>query len=103
MARPKAAPKQKPVEETPTSPDILDCKQAVADELKLSIYQLDQRLRKYPFHGAGVVGKINGRWNVRRVDVWAWDNYVRRQELRHPDSRRLRPEEPPEVRAIRGR
>ena len=83
--------------------DILSSKQEVADELKMSLHQLTQLLRKYPFEGSGVPGKIMGRWKVDRTDVHRWFRYVQRQELRHPDARRMRPEEPPEIAAIKGR
>jgi hypothetical protein len=38
-----------------------------------------------------------------RVDVLAWWQCVRKQETRHPEARRFRPDEPPEVRNIRAR
>jgi hypothetical protein len=85
------------------TPDILSSKQEVADELKMSLYQLDQLLRRYPFENCGAPGKIMGRWKVTKINVHAWFRYVQGQELRHPDARRLRPEEPPEVAGIKGR
>jgi len=107
MPRGKAAPKKKETtkteEKTPTTQDVLDCKQAVADELKLSIYQFSQLLRKYPFNMSGCSGKLNGRWHVLCEDVWKWYRYVKSQELRHPDSRRRRPVESPEIQNIQGR
>jgi len=75
----------------------------VADELSMSILTLRSYLRKYPFILTGVSGKLNGRWHVPVEDVWRWYHYVKRQEARHPDSRRMRPEEPPEIRGIKGR
>lgn len=83
--------------------EILSSKQEVADELKMSVYQLNQLLQKYPFELSGVPAKIMGRWKVQKSDVARWFAYVQRQELRHPESRRLRPEEPPAVREITAR
>ncbi len=82
---------------------ILSSKQEVADELKMSVYQLNQLLQKYPFELCGVPPKIMGRWKVQKSDVARWFSYVQRQELRHPDSVRLRPEEPPALAEMRGR
>lgn len=85
-------------------PDILTSKQEVADELKMSIYQFSQLLRRYPFEsGAQVAGKIMGRWRVTKDDAWRWHRYVQRQEARHPDARRMRPEEPPILTELSGR
>lgn len=102
--------RKKDVEEKSTTTDdneqylkVLTCKQEVSDELRMSFYQLEKLLHKYPFQLSGVSGKLNGRWHVAVDDVWRWYRYVQRQELRHPESRRMRPEEPPDVAAIRGR
>jgi hypothetical protein len=81
----------------------LTSKQEVADALQLSIYKLETLLRRYPFGACGVSGKVCGRWHVDRADVFAWFRYVQSQELRHPDARRMRPEEPPELTDLRGR
>ena len=83
--------------------DLLTSKQEVADELRMSLYQLDKILQRYPFDLSGVPGKIRGRWRVERKDVHRWWRYVKRQELRHPESKRLRPEEPPELASLKGR
>jgi len=83
--------------------DILSSRQEVADELKISLYQLYRMLNKYPFGMCGVSGKVMGRWKVTRADVHRWFRYVQRQELRHPDARRMRPEEPPALTDIKGR
>jgi hypothetical protein len=105
MPRKKAAPKTEPTvdKKEEATECILDCKQAVADELKLSVHRLDQLLNRYPFGRSGVAGKLNGRWHVLRKHVWRWYKYVQSQELRHPDSRRRRPVEPPDVQMIQGR
>jgi hypothetical protein len=85
-------------------PNILTSKQEVADALKMTVYQFSQLLRRYSFAtGAGVSGKLNGRWHVPKDYVFRWYRYVQRQELRHPDARRMRPDEPPELRNIQGR
>ena len=85
-------------------PDVfLTSKQEVADELKMSTRQLSRWLAKYPFEGSGVAGKIMGRWRVNQGDVWRWFRFVQRQEARHPEARRMRPEEAPEIAGIRGR
>jgi|AACY02.16.fsa_nt_gi hypothetical protein len=91
-------------EQEPEPPmDLLSSKQEVADELKMSLYQLDKLLQRYPFEVSGVPPKVRGRWRVYRQDVHRWYRYVQRQELRHPDARRLRPEEPPELAGLKGR
>jgi hypothetical protein len=82
---------------------FLTSKQAVADELGMSVDTLTRFLRQYPFHHSGAPGVINGRWRVRRTYVILWWEYVQRQNQRHPDARRLRPEEPPDLAAIKGR
>lgn len=83
---------------------ILGSKQEVAEELKMSIHTLGQLLVKYPFHhAAGVNPKIMGRWRISMTDAYNWFRYVQRQESRHPEARRLRPEEPPELAEIVGR
>lgn len=91
------------VEENANPIQILTSKQEVADALKMSVYQFNQLLRKYPFRRCGSAGKLNGRWHVAADDLWRWYRYVQRQEIRHPDSRRMRPEEPPELTEIRAR
>lgn len=83
--------------------DILSSAQEVADELKMSVRQLNRVLNKYPFGASGVAGKIMGRWKVCKADVHRWFRYVQRQELRHPDAIRMRPEEPPALTDIKGR
>lgn len=80
--------------------DVLTSKQEVADVLKMSVYQFSQLLHKYPFANSGAAGKLNGRWHVSRANVWEWYKFVQRQEIRHPDARRMRPDEPPEIAAI---
>lgn len=86
------------------APEVfLSSKQEVADELKMSLRQFSQLLRKYPFNVSGVPGKIMGRWRVTRTDVCRWFRYVQSQEARHPDARRMRPEEAPEIAVISGR
>jgi len=83
--------------------NVLTSQQEVLDELKMGQSQFIRLLRKYPFGCCGASGKLNGRWHVTREDVWRWHRYVQRQELRHPDARRMRPEEPPELGDIRAR
>lgn len=83
--------------------EFLTSKQEVADELKMSLYKLDQLLRKYPFEKSGVPSKILGTWRMSRQDAYLWFRYVQEQELRHPDARRTRPAEPPELVSIKGR
>lgn len=90
-------------ENVTTMSELLLSQQEVADELKMSVHTFEQLLRKYPFHATGVAGKINGRWRVTKDDVWRWFYHIQRQEARHPDSRRLRPEESPELSTIKGR
>jgi len=83
--------------------DILSSAQEVADELKMGLRPFYRLVNKYPFGLCGVAGKIMGRWKVTRSDVHNWFRYVQRQELRHPDARRMRPEEPPELTELKGR
>lgn len=83
--------------------DLLASKQQVADVLGMSIRTFERYLAKYPFSCSGKAGVVNGRWRVFRTDVYAWWAYVQRQEARHPEIRRMRPEEPPVVRDIKGR
>ena len=60
--------------------------------------------KKYPLIDAiGVTGQIYGRFCVTEDQIRIWLNYVQRQESRHPDMRRLRPEEPPGLIKIQGR
>jgi hypothetical protein len=73
--------------------NVLTSQQEVIDALKMGQSQFVRLLRKYPFGCCGSSGKLNGRWH----------RYVQRQELRHPDARRLRPEEPPDLLDIRAR
>jgi hypothetical protein len=95
--------KKEPQEE---SPDMLTSQQEVIDYLQMSRGQFQRLLAKYPFVKSGAPGKINGRWHVERVKVRAWWELVQYQEaqaLRHPDMRRMRPVEPPELSSIKGR
>lgn len=85
------------------SKEILTSRQEVADALKISPYQLWQRMTKYPPAELGIPMKVSGRFHVYLDDVHAWNQYVQRQELRHPDARRMRPDEAPELSKIRGR
>lgn len=83
--------------------ELLTSKQEVADVLKMSLTTFERLLQKYPFHHSGAPGKVQGRWRVMSAYVFRWWEYVQRQELRHPDARRLRPEEAPDLAEIRGR
>lgn len=84
--------------------DLLTSQTEVAAALGMSPATFERYLTRYPWHGAEVSsGKINGRWRVFRTDVLAWWAWVCRQELRHPEARRYRPEEPPTVASIQGR
>lgn len=95
---------QKTADEKATSAvRILTSVIEVANELTVSVHTLYSYLRKYPFEETGVSGHLNGRWHVPAEDVWRWYRYIKRQEIRHPDARRMRPEEPPEIKKIRAR
>lgn len=83
--------------------ELLTSKQEVADLLGMSERTLSRMLQKYPFSNSGRTGKVNGRWRVFKSDVFAWWAYVQRQEFRHPDARRMRPEEAPVLQEIQGR
>jgi hypothetical protein len=92
------------IEEAPAvEAGILTSKQAVADYLQMSMYQFETLLRKYPFRHSGVSGKVNGRWRTRGADAWRWFVFVQKQETRHPEMRRFRPDEAPELTGIVGR
>lgn len=78
-------------------------KQQVADLLGMSVTTFTRYLAKYRFSCCGKAGVVNGRWRVFKSDVFAWWAYVQRQEARHPDMRRLRPEEPPVLQNIKRR
>jgi hypothetical protein len=82
---------------------VLTSQQEVIEELRMSQYQFETLLKKYPFYHSGAAGKLNGRWHVAVEDVWRWHRYVQQQERRHPDARRMRPEEPPDIADIRAR
>jgi hypothetical protein len=100
----KKEKKQQPEKIENAVPDgVLVGKKAIADELKMSEYQFGDLIKKYPFIVTGVSGKISGRWRVTVEDVWAWFRFVQGQESRHPDSRRMRPQEPPGIKSIQGR
>ena len=86
-----------------TAMEMLVGKKEIARELKMSASTLDRYLGKYPFDECGVPGKVMGSWRVDRADVYRWWRWVQSQELRHPEARRLRPQEPPEVAGIVGR
>jgi hypothetical protein len=103
--RPKKEEQEKKMEsEKIEKPRILTSAHEVAEELGIGIKPFFRLLRKYPFsNGTGVTGKLNGRWNVPAEYVHKWHRYVLRQETRHPDSRRMRPAEPPEMGDIQGR
>jgi hypothetical protein len=79
--------------------ELLTSKQEVADLLGMSITTLGRYLRKYKFTG----GTTNGRWRVFKTDVFAWWKHVQHQEHRHPEARRMRPEEAPELQEIKAR
>lgn len=83
--------------------NLLTSKQEIADLLSMSQSTFDRYLRKYPFTMSGVAGVVNRRWRVFRTDVFRWWRHVQDQELRHPEARRMRPEEPPALAEISGR
>ena len=83
--------------------EMLTSQQDVADALGMSTNTLERYLKKYPFHNSGAPGKVNSRWRVLKSFVFKWWNYVQRQETRHPEARRLRPEEAPDLQDIKGR
>ena len=85
------------------NPDLLTSQQEVVDFLDMSRGKFQRLLIKYPFKASGVPGKVNGRWHVERKYVLQWWKHVQAQELRHPDSRRMRPEEPPDIANISAR
>jgi hypothetical protein len=92
-----------PIDDSLVPKKILTSKVEVAEELKMSVYQFNKLLNKYPFGRSGVAGKISGRWRITQEDAWRWFRYVQTQESRHPDARRMRPAEPPAVAEIRTR
>lgn len=75
----------------------------VAAYLRIHPDTLRRYARKFPPMDADFLAKLNGRWHVKASEAMAWLDYVKRQIHRHPDSRRMRPEEPPEVAAIQAR
>ena len=83
--------------------DILSSEQQVADELNMSLWKFRQLRHIYPFEKSGAPSKLMGSWKVTKEDVGRWFRYVQRQEMRHPDARRMRPEEPPDLTEIKGR
>jgi hypothetical protein len=92
-----------PIDDSVVPEKILTSKVEVADELDMSVYQFNKLINKYPFDHSGVAGKISGRWRVTKEDAWRWFRYVQTQERRHPEARRMRPQEPPPVAEIRTR
>ena len=86
-----------------TAMEMLVGKKEIARELKMSERTLVKYFSKYPFESCGISGKIMGSWRVDRADVYRWWRWVQSQELRHPEARRLRPQEPPEIAGIVGR
>ena len=82
---------------------LLVRKEEIAKYLRMHVNTLDKLLAKYPFELIGVAGKIMGMWRIPKNDVDRWFQFVREQEYRHPDARRMRPPEPPEVDDIVGR
>ena len=85
------------------SNEILTGAEEVAAHLGWHVNTLRKYAAKYPPSGTGFPAHLNGRWNVSKTDIEQWRAYVIRQESRHPESRRFRPEEPPEIAAIQGR
>lgn len=85
------------------TPVFLTSAQEISDALRMSLYQFQQLVRRYPFSDTGVSGKIMGRWRITQDDAFRWFRYVQKQECRHPDSRRMRPEEAPALEEIKGR
>lgn len=83
--------------------EVFTSQQEVIDELRMGRKQFMSLIKKYPFYKCGSSGKLNGRWHVTKSDLWRWHGYVQKQELRHPESRRMRPEEPPELTDMRAR
>jgi len=101
---PKLAPDSKGDDDLAIDENILTSKQEVADVLKMTVYQFNTLLRRYSFaDGSGVSGKLNGRWHVPKDYVLRWYRYVQTQEARHPDARRMRPVEAPELVGMKGR
>ena len=96
-------PKMDERETDTVAADMLTSKQEVAEALKMSLRTFERLEQKYTFALTGVTGRVNGRWRVSREQVRNWFNYVQRQESRHPDARRMRPEEPPDLQEIKGR
>ena len=103
MTSKKVGDKKTDASEAPPPERVLTSKQEVIDELKMGMTMFNSLLKKYPFCSCGAPGKLSGRWHVAVEDVWRWYRHIQKQELRHPDSRRLRPEEPPGIAAIKGR
>lgn len=84
-------------------PRALSSLQEICDELRMGLKQFRNLEKKYPISKTGVPGKLNGRWHIPVDNLWSWYRYVQKQEIRHPDSRRMRPQEPPEIQDICGR
>ena len=76
---------------------MLTSQQEVADFLGFSTKTLMRYLEKYPFDINGTNGKAGGRWRVPQSYVLKWWEYVLRQERRHPEMRRTRPEAAPKL------
>jgi hypothetical protein len=84
--------------------EILDSKQAILDFLKMGEKMFNVLHKKYPFINAiGITGKVRGKFFVSAEQVRVWAAHVQHQETRHPEMRRFRPEEPPDIGAIKGR
>lgn len=94
----------KKIKKEEPKPRILASKQEVADELGMGVKPFNRLLRKYPFfNGTGVTGKLNGRWHVPSEYVHIWLKWALKQESRHPESRRMRPSEAPDLKNIKSR
>ena len=86
--------------------NILSCKEDVAKKLGMSVQTLNLLVNEYPFEDIGIPAKIRGRWRVTELDVHRWFRYVQYKETekkRHPEARRMRPAEPPDIEDIQGR
>lgn len=83
---------------------IITSKQELLDVVKMSARVFDPLVERYSFERLlGISAKINGRYHLTKRQALLWYKRMQHERCRHPEARRMRPMEPPDIDGIVGR